>query len=61
MTTTQTRTATAPVTIAVRLQVSDTDAADQPCVSEVIVTGWPVAPGLAVHVTVDDGQRLDGR
>ncbi|MEU7935217.1 hypothetical protein [Micromonospora echinofusca] len=61
MTTTQTRTTTAPVTIPVRLEVSDTDAADQTRVSQMIVTGWPVAPGLAVHVTVDDGQRLDGR
>ncbi|MEH1016364.1 hypothetical protein V6U90_25070 [Micromonospora sp. CPCC 206060] len=57
-----TTTTTAPVTIPVRIKLLDTDAADQPRVSEMVVTGWPVAPGLAVHVTVDDGgQRLDGR
>ncbi|SCL43798.1 hypothetical protein GA0070606_0002 [Micromonospora citrea] len=60
--TTTTTPATAPITIPVRIKTLDTDAADQPRVSETIVAGWPVAPGLAVHVTVDDdGQRLDGR
>ncbi|MEU9510776.1 hypothetical protein AB0D32_31370 [Micromonospora sp. NPDC048170] len=53
--------AAAPTTTAVRLYVSDNDA-EAPRLVERVVTGWPVAPGLAVNVTLDDdGQRLDGR
>jgi hypothetical protein len=59
-TTTPTTKATVP-TIPVRLYLSDPDA-EQPHVIERIVTGWPVAPGLAINVTIgDDGLRLDGR
>ncbi|MFY1599528.1 hypothetical protein [Micromonospora sp. WMMD737] len=64
MTTTTTPTPTAaaaPATTAVRLYVSDNDP-ESPRIVERVVTGWPVAPGLAITVTVDeDGQRLDGR
>ncbi|MFG1955403.1 hypothetical protein [Micromonospora sp. NPDC048830] len=59
--TTATTPSTTAMTVPVRIQMTDTDAADEPRVSQVIVTGWPVAPGLAVHVTIQDGQRLDGR
>ncbi|MEU6077586.1 hypothetical protein [Micromonospora sp. NPDC047074] len=59
--TTTTTPAAAPTTTAVRLYVSDNDA-ESPRTVERVVTGWPVAPGLAVNVTLDDdGQRLDGR
>ncbi|MFG1804628.1 hypothetical protein ACGFI4_31240 [Micromonospora carbonacea] len=57
-----TSTSTVAPMIPVRLHLSDTDAVDEPRVSQVIVTGWPVAPGLAINVTLDDdGLRLDGR
>ncbi|SBT69291.1 hypothetical protein GA0070622_6415 [Micromonospora sediminicola] len=62
MTTTTTPTTKATVsTVPVRLYVSDNDPED-PYIRSVVVTGWPVAPGLAINVTLDDnGQRLDGR
>lgn len=48
-------------TVPVRLYVNDNDPQD-PRIWSSVVTGWPVAPGLAVNVTLDDdGQRLDGR
>lgn len=47
-------------TIPVQLQLSDNDP-EHPRTEQRVVTGWPVAPGLAIHVTLDDGQRLDGR
>lgn len=48
-------------TIPVRLQLSDNDP-EAPRIEERAVTGWPVVPGLAINVTLDDyGQRLDGR
>ncbi|MFI5837732.1 hypothetical protein ACIA5A_29045 [Micromonospora sp. NPDC051300] len=61
MTTTSTPPTTAiAATIPVRLYLSDTDPED-PRVEQRIVTGWPVAPGLAINVTHEYGQRLDGR
>jgi hypothetical protein len=47
-----------PTKVPVRLVMADTDAADEPRVYEQIVTGWQVAPGLAVHPTYD---RADPR
>lgn len=59
--TTTTTPAAVPSTTAVRLYLSDNDP-ETPRIVERVVTGWPVAPGLAVNVTIDDdGQRLDGR
>ncbi|MEU4778248.1 hypothetical protein [Micromonospora sp. NPDC023633] len=56
-----TTTTAAPTTTPVRLYLSDNDP-EAPRIVARVVTGWPVAPGLAVNVTVDDdGQRLDGR
>ncbi|MFI7074933.1 hypothetical protein [Micromonospora sediminicola] len=61
MTTTHERTTSSTPTVPVRLYLSDNDPEDPRIVAQV-VTGWPVAPGLAVNVTLDDhGQRLDGR
>ncbi|MEV4826456.1 hypothetical protein [Micromonospora sp. NPDC049274] len=50
----------AVATIPVRIQTTDTTASG-PHVDHLIVAGWPIAPGLAVHITMQDGQRLDGR
>ncbi|TDB80206.1 hypothetical protein [Micromonospora sp. KC721] len=55
-----TPTSTVP-TIPVRLNLTDNDP-EHPRIEQRVVTGWPVAPGLAINVTLDqDGQRLDGR
>ncbi|MGY4900060.1 hypothetical protein ACWEEK_31335 [Micromonospora aurantiaca (nom. illeg.)] len=60
-TTTPTTTRATVSTIPVRLHLSDNDP-EYPRTEQRVVTGWPVAPGLAVNVTLDDdGQRLDGR
>jgi len=60
-TTTPTTTRATVPTIPVRLYLSDNDP-EYPRTEQRVVTGWPVAPGLAINVTLDDdGQRLDGR
>jgi hypothetical protein len=47
--------------IPVRLLLADTDAADEPRVSELVIPGWSVAPGLAVHPSWQDGEPVTGR